>query len=72
MTDMLVRGVNQALNRFVVRRISRDELWSAVFPADQTSTVAELHERFSGFLTRIQNGNDPDRVRIIPGEETTS
>ena len=72
MTDMLVRGVNQALNRFVVRRISRDELWSAVFPADQTSTVAELHERFSGFLTRIQNGNDPDRVRIIPGEETPS
>jgi hypothetical protein len=67
-TEVLVRGVNQALNRFVVRRVSSQELWVAVFPAAQPSTLAELRERFSGFLIRVQDAADPERVRVLPGE----
>lgn len=67
-TDALVKGVNQALNKFVVRRVSPSEVWKAVFPAAQPSTVGELRGRFEGFLAWVENGEDTDRVRVIPSE----
>jgi hypothetical protein len=66
--DDLVRGINRAFNRFAVRRVSADELWKAVFPAPEPSTLSELKDRFSSFLASVQNGEDPDRVRVLPSE----
>jgi hypothetical protein len=67
-TDDLVKGVNRAFNRFAVRRISPEELWVAIFPAPQPSTLGELRERFRDFLTMVQNGDSDDRVRVLPAE----
>ncbi|HVD03901.1 MAG TPA: DUF6079 family protein [Candidatus Dormibacteraeota bacterium] len=71
-TEPLIRGVNQALKRFVVRRVSSRELWAAVFPAAQPSTLAELRARFADFLRRVEDGSDPERVRVLPSEENPS
>ncbi len=70
--DTLVKGVNQALNRFAVRRVSPDELWTAVFPAAQPSTVGELRDRFANFLVGIQDGDDAERVRVLPSTRDAS
>lgn len=66
--EVLVRGINQALKRFRVRKISSAEMWNAVFPAAQPSTLGELQQRFNAFLQQIQGGDDPERVRVLPGE----
>jgi len=68
-TETLVQGVNHALKRFAVRRVSPTELWEAVFPAAQPSTIAELRDRFNAFLSGVQNGAESDRVRIVPGQD---
>jgi hypothetical protein len=67
-TDSLVKGVNRAFNKFAQRRVSPDELWAAVFPAPEPSTLGELRQRFKAFLTTVQNGDNEDRVRVLPAE----
>lgn len=69
-TDVLVSGINHALKKFVVRQITRGEVWAALFPPpEQPVTLGDLGQRFVQFVARIQGSEDPERVRVLPKGE---
>ena len=69
-TADFVRAVSQVLTRFEVRRVAADEVWSALFPEAAPATTDELLERFRSLLDHLSDGATPDRLRIVPTEET--
>ncbi len=69
-TADFVRAVGQVLTRFEVRRVASDDVWSALFPEAAPATSDELLERFKNLLDHLSDGAAPDRLRIVPTEET--
>lgn len=65
-TEVLIQGINHALQRFTIRRISPMDLWHAMFPAAQPSTLEDLGQRFARFLEQTQGSDSADRVRVLP------
>lgn len=66
---ILVQGVNRALGRFEVRRVSAEELWHAVFPVAEPTTIQELHTRFDDFVATLRGSAAEEKVRIVPAPD---
>jgi hypothetical protein len=64
-----VSALNQVLNRFEVRRVARDEIWSALFPEQAPATASELRGRFEAFLVDLGKGVSAEKLRILPEAE---
>jgi Family of unknown function (DUF6079) len=64
-----VQALNQALRGFEVRKISKAELFGAVFPEFGPATVGTLEERFRGFLDTLRDGADQEKLRVVPASE---
>ena len=71
-TEDFVRAVRQVLNRFEVRSISPQGIWSTLFPQAAPATPAELRERFTSLLEQLAGGSAEERVRFVPREEESS
>lgn len=68
-TESFVKALNQLLNRFEVRRVTREEMWGALFPAQSAATRPDLVDRLTKFLRKLGNGAPDEKVRIVPAEE---
>ena len=67
-TPGFVKALNQLFKGFEVRKVTRDEMWDALFPEQSPATRPELMERLGGFLKALGNGASDDKVRIVPAE----
>jgi hypothetical protein len=65
-SDEFVRALNDALGGFVVRRVTRGQVWGALFPNDAPSTLADLRSQFTGLVSELASGAAEEKVRIIP------
>jgi hypothetical protein len=65
-SDDFVRALNDALGGFVVRRITRKQVWGALFPNDAPATLNELRSQFAGLVSELATGAAEEKVRIIP------
>ena len=68
-TDELIQGINQALDRFEVARVTPVEVWRALFPVAEATTLDDLAERFRRFLQDLQRGKPAEKIRVLPEEE---
>jgi hypothetical protein len=68
-TAAFVSALNRVLNRFEVRRVARDEVWTALFPEQAPATASELQDRFEGFLADLGKGVSTEKLRILPEAE---
>ena len=67
-----VSAVSQVLARFEVRRVAAEDIWAALFPESAPATLEELSRRFTDLLDGFTGDVSPDRIRIVPAEESTS
>jgi Family of unknown function (DUF6079) len=65
-SDDFVRALNDALGGFVVRRVTRNQVWGALFPNDAPATLNELRSQFAGLVSELATGAAEEKVRIIP------
>lgn len=68
-TDELVQGINQVLDRFEVTRVTPAEVWRALFPVAEATTLDDLAERFREFLRELQSGKPAEKIRVLPEDE---
>jgi hypothetical protein len=71
-SDEFVRALNDALGGFVVRRVTRSQVWGALFPTDSPSTLNDLRSQFTGLISELAAGAAEEKVRIIPDTENGS
>ena len=66
-----VRILNEVFGGFEVRRVTSEELWSALFPADSPTTLVELRTRFNDFLDDQIGGKAEEKIRVVPADRET-
>ncbi len=69
LTEEFVSALNQVFERFEVRRITRGDLWSALFPERAPTTPQDVRDRLEDYLTTLAGGAPEEKVRIVPAEE---
>ena len=55
-----------------VRRVAAEDIWAALFPESAPATLEELSRRFTDLLDGFTGDVSPDRIRIVPAEESAS
>jgi hypothetical protein len=68
-TADFAKALNQVFGRFEVRRVTRSELWGALFPEQGASTAGDLRSRFDALLDRLAKDVSEEKLRIVPAEE---
>jgi hypothetical protein len=62
--------VNRLVDGFDVRRVSKQQLWVALFPEASPTTLDGLRTRFDKFLVSLDGAGKADSIRVVPiGDE---
>jgi hypothetical protein len=65
-------ALDQVLRGFEVRKITRAELFEAIFPESAPATIETMSERFRVFLGRLQGSVEAEKLRIVPTSDESS
>ena len=68
-TGEFARALDQVFKRFTPKKVSAREVWKALFPEQAPTTVADLTERFAGFVDDLVGRDDASKIRIVPTSE---
>jgi Family of unknown function (DUF6079) len=68
-TPRFVEIVNRLVEGFDVRRVSRQQLWVALFPEASPASIDLLRRRFERFIAELGGGGREEAIKIVPTGE---
>ena len=72
-SNALVSALQEVLRGFVVRNVSAEDVYSALFPDNSPVPLSSFEQRFHEFAGKLRGDADQSKVRVLPaGQEQSS
>ena len=71
-SNALVSALQEVLRGFIVRNVSAEDVYSALFPDNSPVPLSSFEQRFHEFASKLRGDADQSKVRVLPAAKEQS